>query len=495
VPNVSWMRALLLALPLLHLARAAEAATYYAAKTACSDSGSGSASQPFCTLGKGVGQLQPGDTLLIQSGAWSEQLKPPKSGTSSQRITIAAAPGAKPEIDGSSLSFEEEGLVTISSRSCITIRGLTLRRSPYYAVKVSGSSGVIIEGNLVDTSEHGGIIIDQGSTGIAVINNEVANTASCGEDCGIHEAITLSGVASFVVAGNTVRNGTKEGIDAKDGSQSGQIYRNTVADMGKVGIYLNHCKGIKVYENHVRNNGASGLQLAVGDYALAAKVTTDNEIYGNVFSGNAFCGVQFWVASPGDLGRNKIYNNVMYGNKHYGIQLTDDGSKVYETVVRNNIFVQNDLGGVAGSAKSASTISHNLFWSTGGTAGTNTVTGDPMFVAPGSDFHLRAGSPAIDRGYDMGLPKNGAPDIGAYEYGLAQPPDGGPARDGIPSMAEVGVRLPDGWQSSWEGLFIPDSGVTMVGGCGCGAIGARGLTAGIALLAAALLLAARMRRR
>jgi len=61
--------------------------------------------------------------------------------------------------------------------------------------------------------------------------------------------------------------------------------------------------------------------------------------------------------------------------------------------------------------------SHNLFYNTGQGAGTNQVSGDPMFVDPlNGDFHLRAGSPAIDSGTDMDLPALGAgPDIGVFE--------------------------------------------------------------------------------
>ena len=53
------------------------------------------------------------------------------------------------------------------------------------------------------------------------------------------------------------------------------------------------------------------------------------------------------------------------------------------------------------------------------------LTGDPTFVSA-VDYHLQAGSPAINAGVDVGLtsdyeynivPWNGGYDIGVYEYG------------------------------------------------------------------------------
>jgi hypothetical protein len=58
--------------------------------------------------------------------------------------------------------------------------------------------------------------------------------------------------------------------------------------------------------------------------------------------------------------------------------------------------------------------------------GAHSLTGDPKFVGQNQDnYHLLAGSPAIDHGFNLGVttdlenrtrPYGSAPDIGAYEW-------------------------------------------------------------------------------
>jgi parallel beta-helix repeat protein len=448
----------------------AQGATRYVGKSSCG--GAGTSASPYCTIQQGLNSLKAGDTLLIRAGTYKEQLKLKTSGTAAQPIVIQAAPGAKPVIDGSGESFWEEGLIHIDGKDHVTLRGLTVRSSPYYCIQISGASGVTIDKLVVDTCEHGGIVFDQGCDNAKVLSSEVKGTDKCGKSCGTHEAITFSETNNFVAAGNYLHHGVKEGIDAKDGSSNGLIYNNTVANMGQVGIYLNHCTKVKVYKNRVHDNGASAFQIAVGDLAMNAHVTANNEIYQNEAWNNAYCGIEFWSAGSGRMDNNKIYNNVFYNNSHYGVQLTDSDSKVYGNIFRNNIIVGNKLGGVTGDADSANTISHNLFHNTGASAGTNKVTGDPAFVnAAGGDFHLKAGSPAINAGYDMGLPKVGQQDIGAHEFGWTPPKlDAGPPQPdqgGITPMNDQGLTpRPDGppLASDSDGGA---AGGDLTGGCSC----------------------------
>jgi hypothetical protein len=423
---------------ILFVPQLAAAKTYYTGKSGCSSSG-GSSSQPYCTVSQGVKALSAGDTLLVKSGTYAEQVVINKSGTAGNPITIAAAPGATAVIDASNESFDEEGIITISNHNHITLRGLTVKNSPYYCIHITGAKNILVEKVKVDGCYHGGIVFDQGCDTVKALQNDVKGTDKCGEGCGTHEAITFSETTNFVAANNYVHHGIKEGIDAKDGSSNGLIYDNEVANMGQVGIYLNHATNVKIYRNKVHHTGSSAFQVAVGDLAMNTHKTDNNEIYQNEAWGNAYCGIEFWAEGSGTMANNKIYNNVLHNNGHYGIQLSDDSGQAKGNVIRNNIISKNGLGGITGNATSSNTITHNLFFQTGDTAGSNKVTGDPKFTdAANGNFKLGTGSAAIDKGFDMGLPKVGQPDIGAHEHGYTPPkPDAGstPGQDSGPGPA------------------------------------------------------------
>jgi len=70
-----------------------------------SDDGPGNQANPFRTIGRATGKLQPGDTVWIKAGAYRETVRLEANGTAEQPITLAAAPGdeGKAVITGSDL--------------------------------------------------------------------------------------------------------------------------------------------------------------------------------------------------------------------------------------------------------------------------------------------------------------------------------------------------------------------------------------------------------
>ncbi len=489
---------------------AARAATYYAGPTGCSDSGPGSQSQPFCSLQTGVDKLKAGDTLLILAGTFKEeQVVVGTIGTAASPVTIAAAPGAKPILDGSGGGISDTGLLYLLKARYVTVRGLTMRSSPYWGILVESCQNVVLDQVKVDISQHGGLIVAN-TTAIQITGSEINRANDAGWS--IHEAFTLSNVQDFVVSGNWVHHGKKEGIDAKDGTKNGKIIGNHVHNTVAVPLYLNNASNVEVSDNNVHDTEASGIQLATGDGASGTNAVKGNKIFRNRFWNNKWNGVEFWVHQSGEMSGNLIYNNVFYGNGSPGVALTDDGGVVKGNTIRNNIFMKNG-GGISGDTGAQTAISHNLFFQSGGAVGSSNVSQDPLFVnAAAGDFHLKAGSPAIDKGFDMGLPKVGtALDIGAFEYGQVGPaPDLGPGKDGPAAKKDLGPArdgpfLPGGERPppplGDNGLPIPGAEPsaaslnTLTGGCGCALASAEAgeLLLGLALLG--LLSVLRLRRR
>ncbi len=453
-------RAAALLLGILALAAApARAATYFAGAAGCSDTGPGNQKQPFCTLAAASAALKPGDTLNLLEGTFKERLTLSVVGSAQSPVVIQAAEGASVALDGKGIAIPEDaGLVTLKGARYVTLRGFAIRESARFCLFAIDGATLRFENLSIEGCDHGGLIAAN-STGVTIVDSEIAATARL--PAAVHEAVTLTNVDGFSVSGCFVHDGGKEGIDAKDGSRNGKIFKNTVAVMGAAGVYLNHATAVEVYENEIRQNTEGGIVLSTGDGAAGALVTSRNSIYRNLVWNNGLDGLHFWIEKPGEMRENKVYNNDFFGNAHHGILLPDVDQGCKENVIRNNIVVQNPFGGIGGqTANSLNTISHNLFFKPGTAVGTNAVTGDPLLANPtAGSFQLLAGSPAIDAGYEMGLPKIGAaPDIGAFEFGVPLIPDAG-VPDLFPSVPDAG-----GAGGAEEGCKCQAGGRDLLGG-------------------------------
>ncbi|HET7540915.1 MAG TPA: right-handed parallel beta-helix repeat-containing protein [Polyangiaceae bacterium] len=98
---------------------------------------------------------------------------------------------------------------------------------------------------------------------------------------------------------------------------------------------------------------------------------------------------------------------------------------------RNNIFIGADTYGVRGADSAFTKLDHNLYFNNtsgnrnSGSLDATSVIGDPLFNDPTNfDYSLKVGSPAINKGADLGVDRNGsssglyngsAPDIGWSE--------------------------------------------------------------------------------
>ncbi|MFK7949144.1 MAG: right-handed parallel beta-helix repeat-containing protein, partial [Saprospiraceae bacterium] len=112
-------------------------------------------------------------------------------------------------------------------------------------------------------------------------------------------------------------------------------------------------------------------------------------------------------------------NNILYLIDGVPFYVTSQASN---TTVSNNIFYQNNFGGISLSSSSLGlTYTNNCLNQTyNGDHNTSNgnITANPMFVNPSlDDFGLQNNSPCINSGTSVMIPYAGtAPEMGAYEY-------------------------------------------------------------------------------
>ncbi|MEP7088976.1 MAG: PKD domain-containing protein [Nocardioidaceae bacterium] len=371
---------------------------------ACSDTGPGTADTPYCTIVKGVSQLQAGRTLFIGDGTYAETVKPLVSGTAAAPVSVTSWPGRSPVIG--------TGLVNgalVSSRSYVVLSGLTFSETVADGVNVSSSNHVTVSGNTV----RGAGEPRQGETA---------------------PGISVRSTSSSTVTGNTVDHNSDHGIYVTGSTSTGNLVADNAASFNAEG-WRRNANGIDVLgpgntvlRNVVHDNEDSGLQFFTGGNNNLAAL--------NVSYRNGDHGIDDYGVTGGRLIGNTVYRNCTSGINVEGTS----GSYL----VANNIAVDNavypaynDVScarragniGIWDSAPASTTVDHNLVWLSKTTftnasgqekpapmytygsgyttlaamqAAThqeaNGVQADPRFTSAATgDLRLSAGSPAEDR--------------------------------------------------------------------------------------------------
>lgn len=396
------MKRIALLLTLTYQLLAPASPQYYVAQSG-SDSAPGTLAAPFKTLAYALSKLNPGDTLNIRAGTWSEhidsrEIKIP-SGTATAPITIQA-------YQNEVVTFMANGRQAVI---LLDMPAWTIWKS----LILDTRDGYVWDGPLHGVS---GIIVDYPYPG-AEHDNRFENLELIG-------------------SGNTRIRGV--GIV---GGHHDAFIGLKVHDFSEHGIYLNHSgntvDGVDVFNNgrvggsvNTLSQPGHGLQIyASGDNP------TDNTVRNSKFHGNLLGGIQV----HGD--RSLIYNNLVYDNGGPGIEnYAFSATIVFNTVLRNG-----ESGIAAVTGQSVAMIRNNIL--SGNKSGDRVQVGPNVanltndhnqegitqsFVAQGiADFHVVAGSPAIGAGIPVAgltLDRDGklrsatTPTIGAYEFGGTIPP-------------------------------------------------------------------------
>ncbi|HLO33190.1 MAG TPA: right-handed parallel beta-helix repeat-containing protein [Anaerolineales bacterium] len=415
----------------VEVARAA-GTTYYVDNTnlACSNAGSGTLATPFCTITRGAFYAYAGDTVSVLHGTYAETIFPPRSGTDGQPITFQAEPGVTVTGDPAALG----SAFAISTKSYIVIDGFNVTATKY-------------KGIYVDSSNH-----------ITISNNHVSYSGTTSPTHPYEQGIFLRSTTDSIVTGNTTDHNTCIGIRLTNGSDNNIVSNNvsfanfSVIESDAAGIellgssyntvihnitYGNEDAGINMYVNvdgvpSSHNLIIGNLSYENGDHGIDNNNSPYNTVVGNTVHANGTVGINF-EGEPGSGSHHAtVANNISVGNGltpptgSFGGNLRVDSASIDGTVLDYDLF---DMQGATVQIVWNDTNYASLadFQAAAPGQESHAIEGDPGFITPVAsvlrttgvpfsgvesvgDYHLSAGSPAIDSA-NSGAPSHPATDI------------------------------------------------------------------------------------
>ena len=410
----------------LILAKSATATDYYV-DNSCSQNGNG-LGDGCATISGGSGAwrdpqscfrgVRAGDTCYIKNGTYittnqgggdpSETggFSVAASGTSSAPITIRNYPGHSPLLANCNPSATDypscaRPTITALNQQYITIQGLRIEGGIWiYGDNWSvgnGSRGIVLQDleiaqgwGEVDDGNWAAIFL-QGATGAVIKNNYIHDVSvlSGGGQQSSGSAIKLYFSTESTIELNTIRTvnipeSQAGGIDDKDQAVRNTIRYNWVQDINTC-IRINsgyNSVGERIYGN-VCIAQQRGYPARPGIRFLVN--ITDLEAYNNTFYGFG----QGVMTEAGPISNARLYNNIFANVASLNLELYNFSSPT----LRYNAYTGGPRFYFVGT--SYSTLSA-MQTSTGLETGSQEV--DCQFVSPGTDFHLRSGSPCIGAG-------------------------------------------------------------------------------------------------
>ncbi|MBW2524781.1 MAG: right-handed parallel beta-helix repeat-containing protein, partial [Deltaproteobacteria bacterium] len=277
---------------------------------------------------------------------------------------------------------------------------------------------------------------------------------------------------------NLIENTGWDGLQVGVTPANCEVYRNVIVGVGRDapdpvqtrGIQIGGASACRIYDNYLADGPTIGIfVLGAGDTLVQNNVVVDfaeDGIYGNDQQNDAIAGASYVF----------VHNTV--------VRSGDTAVSLFGTRTTGNVVANNLLVGSAGSALGVGNEVDALQQGNLEFASPD----DVGFVeAAADDYHLTSESAARDQGEPVsgvevatdrdGVPRDDEPDVGAYEYTDAPPPDGG-----APGPGDAGTTPPG---PSSTAATADD------GGCSC-RVGAA--ASGVPLGAAGLLLLLVLRR-
>jgi len=426
------------------------------------DSNSGSFASPWLTPVNAKNSMVAGDTVYFRAGTYttiddfSSVLVCNKgycSGTANQYQNFLGYPGERATLGSGSITH---GVYHWANTvwQYASVAELTLVGQVYgltcQNVDPGGACNYIriVGNNMYSIGPGVGLDLEMPADHIAVYGNESAQNCLGSSGCSYDDR-----AYSFYFGGYGAQSNFDVGWNRLHDNPFGkgiQVYGHIAGDT------ITH---LVIHDNEIYNNTMTGIELGGSDGKT--DFVQDALLYNNILWNNAngapvshmvYGGVELEGLDAND-GTYTLYNNTFYANSPAHSSIQPGGAIAFGTngvksvTLENNIFYaasgspcylyfDDSTAPVAGRVSFA----NNLYFNAGkGPSGCNYnvgsitvasdakgVNGNPNFAGPSAlNFHLTAGSPAIDAGMNTGLatdfdgvvrPQGSAFDIGAFEF-------------------------------------------------------------------------------
>jgi parallel beta-helix repeat protein len=405
-------------------AASAAGSTYYVSPTGA-DGNTGSSNSPLREIRRALVLVHPGDTVRVADGQYLGFTASGLHGTAAAPITVAAQ-GSEAWVQRTTDRSDNRDNIFITFSSFLVVDGLNSSNAPRAAVRIDQSPNITVRNGRFGPNATWGIFTDF-SDDLLIENNECFGSQT---QHGIY--VSNSGDRP-VVRGNRCHDNAAAGIHMNadvsvggDGTITGALIENNVVwnngVLGGSAINMDGVQDSRVCNNLLYGNHATGIALFRIDGAQGPR--------GNLVAHNTIDQATDarWPLLIGQAsGTNVVRNNILHQRNTASVR----GCVLYGSAedARLTDADRNTWGGNAYVSTNDATSRQTLAaWQASGhephTIGSSIAT---LVVAAPGDYHLKAGSPAIDAGQSLPQvttdmdwltrPAGAASDIGAYEWG------------------------------------------------------------------------------
>jgi hypothetical protein len=386
-----------------------------------SDTNAGSYTAPWLTLAHAASTMAAGSITYVENGYEQSTVKSNNTGLILRQSGTASAPLAIVGYPNSSVTIGTTGSTTgVSITGNYWVLANLLFRGSQTAVSIGNETGIRLAGNDIScptATVSGACISASGGSSFAILGNSIHNNgAATSTNLASYEAMYLLNTNSVEIGWNVIANTL--GCNAIGVHSSGALQYS----------YL-------VHDNYIYGTPCEAIALGTVDPSQGA-VSIYNNIIQSSGTGPAPAGTSQGygyaaiVIGGGSSTPAQVYNNTIYDAGAFGGESAGAIRALGAVNLTNNIFylLSSEQYVSLDTTLSWLTGTNNLFYGAGSPLGVfaNSVAGNPDFVSVSTNnFHLTAGSPAIDAGATVSLatdydgvprPQGPAYDIGAYEY-------------------------------------------------------------------------------